>query len=248
MDLCGKRDVDFTVPLSASTSATVKILVPAIRSQGLNLLPWASTYVLAGILHKLDIPSPPPRDETEAPILELGAGIGLVGLVASMIWNQRAILTDLAPIVPGLTANIEVNDALLKQHRGSASAGALDWAEPDQLVLDGGRVVEARSSKANIILAADTIYDEDHPKMLAETISRWLARGPHARLVITYPLRVAYLDQIRELWELLEGVGLVAVAEGKEEAEEIGGANWDDEKLCEWSVWKWKESEGETKA
>ena len=242
MDLNGKKEVDFTVPLTPSTTATVKILVPAIRSQGLNLLPWASTYVLAGLLHKLDI-QPPPSDGSEVPILELGAGIGLVGLVASMLWNQRAVLTDLADIVPGLTANIEANAVLLKQHRGSASAGALDWNEPDRLVLDGGRVLEAGSSKANVIIAADTIYDEDHPKMLVGTISRWLARGPQARLVITYPLRVAYLEQIRELWELLEGWGRVAFGVGKEEAEEIGGASWDDEKLCEWSIWKWKDSE-----
>ena len=240
MDLRNKREIAFTVPISDKESINVNVQVPAIRSQGLNLLPWASTYVLAGLLHKLDIHPPPARDP-RIPILELGAGIGLVGLVGSMLWHQRVVLTDLDTIVPGLLANIDANSALLKQHKGSAAAGALDWEKPDTLILSDHTVIKADEAKANIILAADTIYDEEHPQMVAQTVARWLAPGPDSRVVLTYPLRVAYLDQIRELWERLEGCGLESMAEGKEEAGEHGEASWDDERLCEWSVWRWKE-------
>ncbi|KAJ4348523.1 uncharacterized protein N0V89_009900 [Didymosphaeria variabile] len=238
MDLKGKRDVPFRVPISSKEFADVKIHVPAIRSQGLNLLPWASTYVLAGQLHNLGI-EPPRKNGINIPILELGAGIGLVGMVGSMIWRQPAILTDLKEIVPGLAINIDLNSKLLQHYGGSANAGSLDWNDPDTLTLHDNTTISANATKANIIIAADTIYDDEHPEMLARTISKWLAPGRESRVIIVYPLRVAYLDQIRELWERLESMGLQSIHEGREEASEIDGATWDDERLCEWSVWKW---------
>lgn len=36
--------------------------------------------------------------------------------------------------------------------------------------------------------------------------------------------------------ELLESGGLEAIEEGRE----IGGEDWDDEVLHEWSVWRWR--------
>jgi predicted nicotinamide N-methyase len=239
MDLKGERDTTFRVPLSSEEFVDVKIHVPAIRAQGLNLLPWASTYVLACQLHNLGV-TPPQDHGSNISILELGAGIGLVGLVSSMLWHQPVVLTDLEPVVPGLTTNIDLNSKLLQHYGGSAIAGSLDWSEPDTLTLRGDTSVSANETKANIIIAADTIYDEEHPAMLAQTILKWLAPGRNARVIIVYPLRVAYLDQIRELWERLENMGLEAILEGKEEAADVGNASWDDERLCEWSVWKWK--------
>ena len=79
-----------------------------------------------------------------------------------------------------------------------------------------------------VILAADVVYSEEHPELLSKTILRWLAAGPASRAVIAYPLRVAYLGQIRELWELLEAGGLEAIEEGREQA---STKDWDDECL-----------------
>lgn len=236
----GTRDKAFRIPISDAESVDVKIHVLPLRAQGLDLVPWASTYVLASILHRLDIEAPPP-DSPNIPILELGAGIGLVGLIGAMLWHRNVVLTDLEPIVPGLAANIDLNQPLLQQHKGSAAAGTLDWDEPNDLILQDGTSWTADSKKASIIIAADTIYSEDHPPMLAQTILRWLAPGSESRLILTYPLRVAYLDQLRELWELLETGGLESIQEGKEEAAEIPSDSWDDEKLCEWCIWRWKQ-------
>lgn len=237
----GPRDKIFKIPLSDTEKVDIKIYVPAIRAQGLDLTPWASTYVLAGILYKLGIEPVVPNGQN-IHILELGAGIGLVGLVGSMIWQRQVILTDLKPIVPGLAVNIDLNSKLLIDHKGSADAGELDWDKPRDLILQDGTRLDSEKNKASIIIAADTIYSDDHPPMLAQTILEWLAPGPQSRFILTLPLRVAYLDQIRHLWELLEQGGLESFAEGKEEAAEVGSDAWDDEKLCEWSIWRWKET------
>lgn len=116
------------------------------------------------------------------------------------------------------------------------------------------------------ILAADTIYDAAHPALLAGVIAARLERLPAAvhvspsssprspnaprrslsgspapRVYLAYPLRVAYLDHIRETWTALAELGLVPLREGREEV----GEEWDDERVCEWVEWGWKGEESE---
>lgn len=74
--------------------------------------------------------------------------------------------------------------------------------------------------------------------MLTHVIKTWLKVGSDSRVLIAYPVRVAYLDEIRELWERMEGIGMELLEEGKEE---LPKQEWDDETLIEWCVWKWKE-------
>ena len=57
-------------------------------------------------------------------------------------------------------------------------------------------------------------------------------------------MRIAYLDAMREFWEVMEAGGLVCVKEGREELGDgmVGKEKeeWDDERLHEWCIWKWK--------
>lgn len=221
----------------------IEVHVPSLRAENLNLQTWGSSYILAGQLHRLNV-NPRSFDKGGIEVLELGAGTGLVGLSAATIWKANVILTDLAAIVPGLSKNIEANRRLLAASNSSASCGTLDWSHPSKLsikVEGEGRDPRALSNdtdKATVILAADTIYSEEHPRMLTDAIFAWLKPGKHARAIIAYPLRVAYLDAIRELWERLEGGGVVAIDEGRAET----GDEWDDERCHEWSVWRWRDT------
>ena len=221
----------FSVPAGNGESIEVHIAEPALRAQNLSLITWTSSFILASLLHKLEIDIVP---QSRVPVLELGAGTGLVGLTAASLWKTPVVLTDLSPIVPALVTNINLNSAIVKS---LVQCGTLDWNEPDVLFVENGEAISADSNKAQVILAADTMYSEEHPELLSKAIFRWLVPGPSARLVITWAMRVAYLDQIREVWHILETGGLQCIAEGREEA--LDGS-WDDEKLCEWSVWQWK--------
>ncbi len=182
------------------------------------------------------------------PILELGAGTGLVGLSAAALWRTNVVLTDLAPILPALQENVLLNRNLLDGRRGSVTCGILDWRDPSALKSyplytshDQSHELlvspDSEDNKFSMILAADTVYDPSHPEMLVEVIKKWLKRGDESRVLIAYPMRVAYLEEIRELWTRISGIGLEVLEEGKEELPEM---EWDDERLVEWCVWKWK--------
>jgi hypothetical protein len=110
-----------------------------IIAENLSLATWGSSYVLANHLQKWKDTPPIKTAQKNAtnsvPVLELGAGTGLVGLSAAAIWKLPVILTDLPPIVPGLAQNIALNRELLSQKSISARCGALDWTQPEKLML-----------------------------------------------------------------------------------------------------------------
>lgn len=225
----------FKVQVAPKKVIQLQITEPDVRADQLSLTTWTSSFVLANQLHKLNLMLVP---EAAIPILELGAGTGLVGITAAMLLSSRAILTDLPGIITGIQSNIDLNRRTLEEAKGSATCGVLDWTNPNSLLLSSGHTFSASHDKAGIIVAADTIYDEAHPGLLSRAILAWLAPGETSRVILTYPLRVAYLDQIRELWSALEAGGMVSISDGQVEEEK---KNWDDECLCEWSVWRWKQ-------
>lgn len=228
-------NVAYSVPSSPSTNIVVKITEPNLRAQSLSLETWASSHILASQLHHLT-PSMkfPPASSDIIPILELGAGTGLVGIPAATFWKQPVILTDLEPIVPGLDANIILNADILAKSGTTVEAGTLDWADPSALIVHGQKRAE---TKVHVLLAADVIYSEEQPEMLANVIFHWLHRHKDARLIFAWALRVCYLDEIRDMWTRLEEGGLECIQEGQDRASE---ELFTDECLVEWSVWKWK--------
>ena len=207
------------------------------------------SLILANQLHHIVIPnlsstrpSPNPSTVEKLLVLEIGAGTGLVGLAAAAIWATNVTLTDLRSIVPGLEANVLLNSSLLAKNKGFTTCSSLDWHYPSHLTLcqQSGPDREAKeipsiATKAQVILAADTIYYEAHPELLTNVVNQWLERTENARMLIVYPVRVAYLDPIRELWQRFEELRLVVEREGKEMLPEH---DWDDEREVEWVVWK----------
>ncbi|KAI9146971.1 Protein-lysine N-methyltransferase rrg1 [Paramyrothecium foliicola] len=222
----------------------IKIAEAACQAEGLHLATWSSALVLSNILHKLNIDTTQlkTRHHNEYPIIELGAGTGLTGLSSAILWGANSMLTDLPGIVPGLQLNIDMNADIIKANRANVSCGILDWNSPETLHLHNvdGPTTPISVEAANgfpLILAADTMYTEYHPKLLSQAIAKCLRKSPSARAVVCYAMRVAYLDYIREFWETMEELGLVAEQEGRQE---MYLSDWDDEKLHEWSIWKWK--------
>ena len=213
---------------------------PGLSAKGLSFATWGAAFVLSDLLHQFPLPKVEDREPRSLEILELGAGTGLVGISAAAIWRRPVLLTDLPSILPGLTKNIDINNYLLRASGASVSCGSLDWSSPSSIRIPAtDKSIEPNNaSKPSIVLAADTWYDPEHPQLIADTITTWLAPGPNSRVILCYPLRFAYIDYIREFWELMEAKGFHCVQEGrvmgKEEWNEVPGTEF------EWCVWKWK--------
>ena len=230
---------------------TIHISDPGnLQADNLPLSTWGSAEVLANALHQTEggtLMSTIPDDVI--PVLELGAGTGIAGLSAAAIWHTTAVLTDLPPILPGIAANVALNRTLLAEYGGRAVCGSLDWRQPAVLVTGDGEDSASEQtkahpsryshSKARLILAADTIYSEEHPELLCNVVMARMEPGPESRVLLCYPLRVGYLDFIRDLWETFEAVGLECSQEGRETID----ASWDEDTPYEWCVWKWRSTD-----
>lgn len=231
---------------------TIAIRDTSGKAADVGLYTWAASLALANELWHLGPGVVLPSDSSETPtspsttsgrttLLELGAGTGLVGLAAALLWRADALLTDVRPVVPNLAANIALNKSALDDAGVRVSAGELDWEAPGTVVLHDSSsdaatpAASVRPREVQVIMAADVVYSEELPAQLVDVVSTWLARNAGARFVLAYPLRVFQLDIIRDLWARLEGLGLTCFREGRGEADE----SFDDEKVLEWCVWRW---------
>lgn len=230
--------LSFHISSSPTSSIPIHISDPGdLQADNLPLETWGSAEILANQLHTFsDIDFSHPEAAHVVPVLELGAGTGIAGLSAAAVWHTTAVLTDLPPILPGIETNVMLNEDLLALHSGRALSGSLDWSDPSALKLTHEQPVPW--CKARILLAADTVYSEDHPALLVNAIAAWLAPGRDSRFIACYPLRVGYLEHIRDLWEKLEAQGLECVREGRE----VAPPEWDEETPYEWCSWAWQKS------
>ena len=219
----------------------------------LGLSTWSSSLVIANQFHALrhliTIPQhtkqlengfheSPSGPGIKAPrVLEIGAGTGLAGLAAALIWKVDVVLSDIPDCVENVTNSIAMNANALAEAQVIVQPAALDWKYPSELTLNGKTETSPKAfGTFDIIISADTVYDEDHPEMIMDVLELWLSPHQDAKFIVGYPLRIMHLEWIRDLWTRLESFGLHVV----KEAQVNIGEEWDDERLLEWSVWIWK--------
>ena len=240
----GALSREFRIP-TATDDFTLSIHEPALTGDDLGLKTWAASYMLSKRLHTFNLVDP--KTKPSPPILELGSGTGLVGLAMAAL-GANVILTDLPSIHENLARNATDNAPVIEQHGGSTRTGTLDWTHPASCDLYAdGRIVEtlnAATSKFPIILAADSMYSPDHPRMLVDTIAAWLSEESTAQVIAEFPYREAYLPEIKEFRGRMEGIGLQIVQEGEENGFDDWGASGasegeEDRALvtCWWSHW-----------
>ncbi|KAH6900259.1 putative methyltransferase-domain-containing protein [Thelonectria olida] len=176
---------------------------PALTGDSLGFKTWGSSYVLSEHLPKLaetclfrlfDETLGQPRPD----VLELGSGTGLLGLAAAAFWKVPVALSDLPNIVPNLRENVAKNASLVEARGGSLSVGPLTWGgSEDEIDQD----LFGEPYQFKIVLAADPMYDDDHPALLASAICEHLALGSESRAVVMVPRRDATTVRLLEAFK-----------------------------------------------
>jgi predicted nicotinamide N-methyase len=219
---------------------------PGLTADNLGLKTWAASYVLAKRFCSLSMPSSLSITPTVA--LELGSGTGLVGMAAAAVLGIAVCLTDLPDITGNLKRNVESNLTAIQSRGGDVSVTVLDWSRPSSLQLPvyatsmhGTSGGEERNTPFSLILAADTIYSMDHPKLLVNVIKYWLAKTADARVIFELPRRLGYERELEFLREELEAAGLAMI----DQEEDIGYDDWGISQnggtvQCWYSMWAWK--------
>lgn len=121
---------------------------------------WDAALVLTKYLEKQSTKSPFWLKGLR--IVELGAGLGCVGIAAAC-YGGDVIMTDLPEVVPQLEKTIDLNRAAWSE-KGKISAVALAWGHNKPIEL------EFIHQQIDIILMSDCVYYEESVDPLIETL------------------------------------------------------------------------------
>ncbi|XP_062252450.1 protein-lysine methyltransferase METTL21D [Platichthys flesus] len=154
---------------------------------------WDAAIVLAKYLETKQFHDPSAGVNVWAGrrLLELGAGTGVVGLMAATLGAQVTV-TDLEDLQTLLRVNIQENKAHISG--GSVTAKVLKWGED----------VSDFLPSPHYVLMADCIYYEQSIVPLVETLK--LLSGPDTCIICCYEQRTEGVNpQVeRQFFELLE--------------------------------------------
>lgn len=202
----------------------------------------------AALAH-LFVESPRWRDDDGPPldVLELGAGTGLLGLAAAAVWGPavRVVVTDLGgDVAANLQFNVAQNRTVVEDHAGGwpVEAAVLTWGgggvagDEEEEGGGGGEGSEdmdprfcgaANANRFPLILAADPLYDDDQPALLATAVDGQMARTEDARAVIMVPLRDRTTEKLLEAFKReMAGRGCRLV--GNEAGVVFGQDDWEE--------------------
>ena len=147
---------------------------------------WASGPALVGWLSSTGGRR---RLFTGRSVLELGSGLGHVGLSLSKLGAARVMLTDLPEQLHLLRQNLAANAFRSDGSRCEVSAAALPWgADVPEPVRSGGTY--------DLIVASDVVYDIGCLDPLASSLAMLLRAGhPSSQCVLALPDRAEFDEE-----------------------------------------------------
>ncbi|KAL1354460.1 hypothetical protein AAHE18_05G043700 [Arachis hypogaea] len=116
---------------------------------------WDSALILSQwMMNTAQSRSQPEFDLTGKTVIELGAGAaGLPGLTAAMLGASRVVLTDIEPLILGLSRNVEANNLDHVVH-----VRKLVWGTDESL------------GEFDVVLMSDVFFDPDQMGALTRTL------------------------------------------------------------------------------
>ena len=210
-----------------SSSLEVTLSVPDTQTEHWSLHAsniWASAIYVADHISELDLPPKEPSSPDTTPplrLIELGAGSGLPSILIAKLYPHISVIASDYPdakLIHTLRENVARNNAAQ-----NCTVIPHAWgADPSALLPQG--------TAADVVLAADTLWDTAQHAALLHTICAVLARTPAARAHLVAGLHTGRYT-LDAFFRAARGAGLVLVEATEREVqgqgEKVGRREWD---------------------
>jgi predicted nicotinamide N-methyase len=135
-------------------------------------------------------------------VLELGAGVGIPGLIAGRVCKTLVLTDHNDQVVERLETNVRLNRASLLASCQAVSVERLDWREflgpshgcAQQAAGKGDTSLCART-RYQVLLGADVVYSHEAVEMLVSAVDALLELTPDAVFLLAYVSRWSTVDE-----------------------------------------------------
>lgn len=158
-------------------------------------------------------------DVKDKTVLELGAGVGLVGFAAAKLGAKEVVLSDFeAPLLEALAESVERNGS-----EKTTKVRWLDWRADGASNTEKTEPPDAflaleKEDTYDIILGSDCLYESHHATLLPKVINKRLSSSPNARCRLLGAVRNReMLDQLIENFRKCENLRATETSVAKSE-------------------------------
>ncbi len=132
-------------------------------------------------------------------VLELGAGVGILGCLAAQLGARDVLITDRAEILHVIERNIGANRV-----QSRAKGMELEWGAHEAEAASAKAVVVVAGAPFDVILASDVIYNLSAAFLLLETLIQ--LSDSHTLILIAYrerdPAEAAWFARADSVFEI----------------------------------------------
>ena len=196
-------------------------------SNGVGGKLWKAALLLA---EQLDDKEGEPKDDDDddggviidvkdKTVLELGAGVGLVGFAAAKLGAKEVVLSDFeAPLLEALAESVERNGS-----EKTTKVRWLDWRADGASNTEKTEPPDAflaleKEDTYDIILGSDCLYESHHATLLPKVINKRLSSSPNSRCRLLGAVRNReMLDQLIENFRKCENLRATETSVAKSE-------------------------------
>ena len=194
-------------------------------SNGVGGKLWKAALLLAEQLDDIGEEGEPKDDDgviidvKDKTVLELGAGVGLVGFAAAKLGAKEVVLSDFeAPLLEALAESVERNGS-----EKTTKVRWLDWRADGASNTEKTEPPDAflaleKEDTYDIILGSDCLYESHHATLLPKVINKRLSSSPNARCRLLGAVRNReMLDQLIENFRKCENLRATETSVAKSE-------------------------------
>ncbi|KAI9305301.1 putative methyltransferase-domain-containing protein [Cunninghamella echinulata] len=176
----------------------IKLHEPGYTGNGIGFKTWGAAPLLSKKLIQENLIS----DIKNRPVLELGTGTGMIGIICEKLGAPEITLTDYHPkVLENAKINVELNEC---QDCYITPLDFIEFAKQSLSNNNNDDHNEWKDKKYSVVIASDLLYEMDHAEHLPIAVEKLMEND----FYFLIPLRDTHWKEVNRFEEKMKEIGL----------------------------------------